>query len=508
MSNYLRMEKKQAVIGLLRLGWTYRRIQRQTGVRRETISRYDRELDSKAANVPPGSGEGEAGSEDQKRPKRPPGNPSRCGGYRELIEQKLQTGLTGKRIHQDLVFEHGFSVSYDSVKRFCRRLKKRSPEVFARIEVPPGSQMQVDFCQGAPTRYPGSDRFRRPHLFQAILSFSRHCYQEVVWRQDLPTFIRCFENAFRYFGGVSSVVVIDNLKSGITDACFYDPEVNRIFAALATHYGFTVVPIRPRTPRHNGKIERNHQYTESSAIRGRRFESLEDQNRHLEWWNSNIARLRIHGTTKQQVWERFVTLEQSALQSLPQDRFRFFQTGTRTVSSDGHIELAGAFYSVPDRYLGIRVRVDWDNQLIKIYHLDQQIALHTRTGPGRFQTTPEHLPEYKRPQQDQIEARLLAKALAIGPAALAWATEALQIRGLLGHRLLQGMISLTRRHPAHSVNQACQTALGHHAFRYRTLVALCKRQPSEQAPLFSSQHELIRPMTDYQELIQEGDPIE
>ncbi len=183
MANFLKMEKKQTVLALLRLGWAYRRIERETGVRRETISKYDPSLDSKAAKVAPGLGE-------QKRPKRPPGLRSLCEPFREKIEKKLQKGLNAKRIWQDLVFEQGFDGAYNSVKRFCRKLKAESPRVFARVETPPGRDLQIDFGKGALTRTE-SGRYRRPHVFKAVLCHSRHSYEEVVWRQDLKTFIRC-----------------------------------------------------------------------------------------------------------------------------------------------------------------------------------------------------------------------------------------------------------------------------------------------------------------------------
>ena len=158
MANTLKMEKKQTVLALLKLGWSYRRIEREVGVRRERIARYDPSRDSKPAKVAPGS-------EEQKRPKRPPGLRSFCEPFREQIEKKLQQGLQAKRIWQDLVFEQGFGGAYNSVKRFCGKLKAESPRVFARVETPPGRDLQIDFGKGALTRTE-SGRYRRPHLFR------------------------------------------------------------------------------------------------------------------------------------------------------------------------------------------------------------------------------------------------------------------------------------------------------------------------------------------------------
>lgn len=144
MGNNLKMEKKEAVLTLLKLGWSHRRIARETGVHRETVARYAEEVGAKPARVP-------TGTEGESRPECPPATSSSCEPYRTEIEAKLRQGLDARRVHQDLVVEHGFTGAYDSVKRFCRGLKQTEPVVYARIEVAPGHQIQVDFAQGAPT---------------------------------------------------------------------------------------------------------------------------------------------------------------------------------------------------------------------------------------------------------------------------------------------------------------------------------------------------------------------
>lgn len=133
-----------------------------------------------------------------------------------------------------------------------------------------------------------------------------------------------------------------------------------------------------------------------SALKGRRFESLEQQKEHLHWWNRKVARLRIHGTTQRQVWKRFVELERPALKPLPERCFRLFRCGFRVVSADGHVEVQRAFYSVPHRLLGVRVRVEWDQRMVRIYHREEPVAVHAKrsrfgslcstlqTQPGAF----------------------------------------------------------------------------------------------------------------------------
>ncbi|MFH2053288.1 MAG: integrase core domain-containing protein [bacterium] len=126
--------------------------------------------------------------------------------------------------------------------------------------------------------------------------------EEGVWDQKLETFLRLHEIAFEDFGGVPQIVRQDNLKAAVVRACLYDPNSKDVDAAFARHWGFTPLPIRPRTPQENGKQERSGGYVKDNALKGRRFDSLQEQNEFLKWWNRTVARLRIHGTTRQQVW--------------------------------------------------------------------------------------------------------------------------------------------------------------------------------------------------------------
>ena len=172
MGNYLKMSDKQRVLALLELGWTYRRIERETGVRRETIARYDPRRESKAANVSTGSApftnvSAEAGLAKAANlsagSMRPHGPPSVAEAYREQIEAGVQQGLTAQRIWQDLCEAPTcYPFSYASVRRFVRRLKRRHPKLVDVLEHPPGEEAQVGFFQGPPTFDAAHGRWRRP----------------------------------------------------------------------------------------------------------------------------------------------------------------------------------------------------------------------------------------------------------------------------------------------------------------------------------------------------------
>lgn len=158
-----------------------------------------------------------------------------------------------------------------------------------------------------------------------MLSHSRKGYSEVVWRQTTEVFLRCVENAFRHFGGVTKVVVPDNLKAAVLHADWHDPEINPKLLSFAEHYGTAILPTKPARPRHKGKVEAGVKYAQNNAVKGRRCTSLAEQNLFLTEWECTVADTRIHGTVRQQVGQLFTTVEHPALQPLPASLFPSFE---------------------------------------------------------------------------------------------------------------------------------------------------------------------------------------
>jgi hypothetical protein len=183
-----------------------------------------------------------------------------------------------------------------------------------------------------------------------VLSHSRKAYSEVFFRQTTDNLLACWENAFAAWGGVPRTLVIDNLKAAVLHADWYDPELHPKVSAFCKHYGTVLLPTKPRMPRHKGKIEAGIKFVQSNALRGRSFDSLAAQNAHLAHWESCVADVRIHGTTKKQVRQVFEQFERPALLALPADRFPFFHEAQRVVHRDGHVEVDKAYYSVPPEY--------------------------------------------------------------------------------------------------------------------------------------------------------------
>ena len=507
MANILRMAKVQAIIGLLEKGWSYRRIARELGVHRQTVARYDRlrkEGQSKSSILTAGSvGEGESksskvtlGSELIIKTNR-----SLCEPYRKIIEEKIEGGLTAQRIYQDLRDDHGFQGSYSSVKRYVRKIVSSGALPYRRIETEPGKEAQVDFGRGAWVVEDG--RRRRPWVLRVTLSNSRKSYSEAVWRQSTENFIRVLENAFRHFGGVPETLVIDNLRAAVKRADWFDPELNPKVVEFARHYGTVILPPRPYSPRHKGKVESGIKYLKNNALKGRVFSSLKEHNEFLLRWESNVADTRIHGTVRKQVREMF-ELERGYLKPLPEDAFPFYREGRRKVHRDGHVEVDRVYYSVPCEYLRREVWVRWDSRLVRVLnHRFEEIAVHVKVSPGRFSTNPLHIDKRKVSTVERGSEYLLKCAGRIGPCAQSWAKAMLKERGIQGIRVLQGFIGLSRKYPPEAINRASETALKGNIFRLKGIRELVKKFSSERELSLGTEHEIIRPVEYYTKYTEE-----
>jgi transposase len=501
--NELSMQEQETILSLLRLGWSTRRVARETGHRRETITRYgvaagllaptpiavskpasDAEVpadskpategevptDSKsaseaevpaalkpasAAGVPTGSAAG-----------TPAKSRSSCEGHRPFITAEIAKGRNGTAIFQDLVEHHGYEGSYDAVKRFVRTLVPSAKKFSCRFETLPGQEAQVDYGEGAPTRDARSGKYRKPRLFVLGLSFSRHAFRKVVWRSSQQVWCELHEEAFAHFGGTPEWIRLDNLKEGVIEPDIYDPELNKLYAALLKHYNVIALPCRPYAPDLKGKVESAISYAQGTALKGKRFELIDEQNAHLMHWDERWASTRIHGTTKRQVREMFEE-ERPALKPLPVARFEYYRIVERRVAFDGYIEVDGAYYSSPSRYIGTTVIVHAGRFFIR--QIDptthQLFREHPVTGKGMRRTVDADLPKQTPPQVEKLVARIAT----LGQACAAFARAVETERGALALRSLFGVLDLARKYGPEALERACTMANAAKSSRYRFL---------------------------------------
>jgi transposase len=465
----LGMEERKSIIGLLRLKWSERRIALETGHHRATIRRIALEAAAevaKPASVPEVATDPKCTSPPEVPTDRPQSR-SVCEPHRRFIEAEVTKGRNGVAIYQDLVEHHGYDGAYNAVKRFVGKLRPSDSKISCRFETEPGQEAQVDYGEGAPTRDPRTGKLRKPRLFVMTLGNSRHTFRKVVWNSSSEIWCRLHEEAFAYFGGTTQTIRLDNLKEGVLKPDVYDPQLNPLYAKMLEHYGVVALPCRPYAPDLKGKVESAVGYTQDTALKGRRFESIEEQNAHLYHWNERWAATRIHGTMKRQVRAMFEE-ERPYLRPLPLSRFEYFRICERTVHFDGCIEVDSAYYSAPPRYSGTKVIVHIGRLWLRIldsttFECVREHAIAVRKGQRRVVNA-------DRPKQTppQVE-RLVARISGAGPGCADFARTLLAERGAEALRPLFGVLDLLRRYEAADVERACLLAVTAHSTSLRFL---------------------------------------
>ena len=513
--NVLSEEKKQQVIALGRLGWSLRRIQQATRIRRETAARY-----LKAAGIatrPPGGwgrrapaakpaievttdfgGVSTGATVPEPQPDRSPSS-SACEPYREVIELGLSRGRNAMAIWQDLVDGHGFAAGYQSVKRFVNKLHgSPTPEARVVIVTAPGEESQVDYGSGPMVRDPHSGKYRRTRLFVLTLGHSRKSVRLLVFRSSSRVWAELHEKAFRRLGGVTRVVVLDNLREGVLAPDIYDPTLNPLYRDVLTHYGAVALPCRVQDPDRKGKVESGVGHAQKTPLKGLRFETLEEAQAYLDRWEERWADTRIHGTTKRQVTAMFAE-ERPALLPLPLEPFRYFQYGERTVHLDGCVEVEAAYYGAPPGWIGRHVQVQWNASHVRILNplTGQLLREHLRQERGRHRIKDED-----RPQRTPLSTKqLLHRAEKAGPHVGALCQAMYRNHGEIAVRRILGVLSLAKKYGVASTNDACAMALETGACEYHFVRRYLERNP--QLPLSLRQVDpLIRQLTLYRDLIE------
>ena len=549
MANVLNEEKKQQVLALGRLGWSLRRIQQATKIRRETASAY---LKAAGIAVRPPSGWGRCepkpanevitdfgaakpaipvipdacspspSPNPNPNPENPPNKgrskttskpanenevitdsavvsgPSACEPYREAIDLGISRGRNAMAIWQDLVSEYGFASSYQSVQRFVRKRRgMQTPEARVVIVTAPGQEAQVDYGAGPMVRDPESRKYRRTRLFVMTLGCSRKSVRLLTFRSSSRIWAELHERAFRRLGGTTRIVVLDNLREGVLVPDIYDPALNPLYRDVLAHYGAVAMPCRIQDPDRKGKVESGVGHAQRTPLKGLRFESLEEAQAHLDHWEQRWADTRIHGTTKRQVAAMFAE-EKPSLLPLPLEPFRYYQYGERIVHLDGCVEVEAAYYGAPPGWIGRLLRVQWDELYVRLLDpkTGQLLREHVRQKRGWYRIKEEDHPKRTPLRTSQLLWRAGRAGSHIG--SLCDAIHRTQ--GEVGVRRILGVLSLAKKYGTAAVDEACAAALDMGVQEYRFVRRYLERCP--QAPLSLQQVDpLIRELVQYRDFI-------
>jgi len=372
-----------------------------------------------------------------------------------------------------------------------------------------GDKVYMDFAGGKlPYVDEQSGEILQAEVFVAILGWSQYSYVEATVSQETEELIGAGENAFHYFNGVPLAMVPDNMKTAVTKARRYEPELNQNFTAFADHYGASILPARVRKPRDKAHVENlvkiTYQRIYTSLPEGALL-TLKQLNEHI------LKYLRIHNDTLLTGKECSRTdqwlLEQPFLQPLPEKRYEMRKVKQATVMKNGHIFLSEDrhYYSVPYELIGKKVIVQYSRSIVEIYLNYELIGRHDRVrSRGQYTTVPEHMPPQHLYVTEWSPEFFIGKAKAIDPAVELYIAQVIQRKQHpeQAYKSCQGILSFEKRVGAKRLIKACQRAHEFGYYNYRIIEEILKKnldQFDEDPPRQSMPaHENIRGADYYQ----------
>ena len=420
------------------------------------------------------------------------------------VHRELQgKGVTLALLWQEGLDQQQWSLSYG---QFCRRYGqwKGYQNLSMRQTHRAGEKMFVDYCgQTVPVDDPMSGETQTAQIFVACLGASNYTFAEATPMQSLPHWIGSHERALAFFGGVPKAIVPDNLKSGVTDPCRYEPGVNQSYHAFAEHYQVAILPARSKKPRDKAKVEKAVQEVERqilAPLRHQHFTSFTDLNAaiqaRLEKLNHRL--MKSYSCSRRVLFEQ---VDQPALQPLPTHPFVFARWKQAKVNLDYHLEVDKHYYSVPYWFVRRQVSVKVSESLVEVFFEHRRIAVHPRSqAPYRHTTLPEHMPPEHWAYKQQSKETFLAWAQQIGPQTHRQVTAifAAKDHEEQAFRTLKGLQSLATRYGAQRLEDACRRANTFELVGYRRLKAILKAQLDRPVPLVevpqapSARHDYVR----------------
>jgi hypothetical protein len=399
-----------------------------------------------------------------------------------------------------LVEIHGFPHKYSAVKRFVRKLKARDPKQFDVLEFIPAEEAQVDYGQGALTLNP-KGKYRRPYLFVMTLAYSGKAFRKVVWKANQQIWAELHQEAFRAFGGCVRHVVLDNLKEGVLKPDLYEPKLNPVYSAMLAHCDVIGDPCRVKDPDRKGSVENAIKHTQTTALKGRKFESIEAQNAWLAHWEERWAATRIHGRKKRQVMAMFLE-EKAHLLPLPLEAFRPFKHVVRTVDNAGLVQVESSYYSALPAALYSQVAVRIYTHDIEILDRNGQVLRRHEKAVRKGQFI---LPEEDRIFNPSREgAKLLERVKRIGPNSAQLANDIFARLGRPGQRTMYALANLNHKYTREEIEAACEQVLRYARPSYQDVKRhLAQPQSAKVIPIGTAlklrqSGPDIRPIAEYQ----------
>jgi transposase len=396
--------------------------------------------------------------------------------------------------------------------QFCLRYRAwaGSLDVSLRQDYKAGEKLFVDYAgETIAIHDPATGETTPAYLFIATLGASNYTYIEAVTTRELPSWISSHIHAFDYFGAVPELIIPDNLKTGVTHPCRYEPDLNPTYQDMASHYGTTVIPARIKKPKDKAKVESAVLIVERwiiAALRNHTFFSLADLNRALK---EKLEEFNAKPLQKLKVSRRhlFETIDRPAMKPLPERRYEYAEWEKHKVNIDYHVEVDRHYYSVPHQLRTETVDTRITATMVEILFKGKRVACHVRSySPGRHTTETAHMPESHKRYLEWTPSRIVRWAEKTGPSAAQLVGEIMERRPHpeQGFRSALGIMRLGRHYGAERLEAACARALVLKAYSYKSVESILKTKldgkdlpaPRTSRPVA---HENIRGTTYYTE---------
>jgi len=459
----LPMVKFREIIRLHELGYNQTEIARSCVVARSTVQDYVRRASAKGLSYEQlqTMSDGEAQRLLGKQNDAPVA--AKQLDFEPVHRELSRKGVTLSLLWQEGVSRGDWNLSYG---QFCRRYGqwKGHQKLSMRQHHKGGEKVFVDYCGlTVDVTDASTGEVIEAQIFVACLGASNYTYAEATASQTLPNWIGSHQRALSFFGGVPKCIVPDNLKSGITDPCRYEPGVNRSYQDFAEHYQVAIVPARPKAPRDKSKVEKAVQEVERqllAPLRHRQFSSVGELNVAMRPLldKLNARQMKSYGCSRLDLFEQ---VDKDALAPLPQQPFVFANWKTAKVNLDYHVEVERHYYSVPYWYVRHQVMVKASEHLIEVFAENQRIAVHQRSKSRyRHSTLPHHMPPEHWAYKQQSKATLTAWAAQVGPQTQAQVETIFTAKTHeeQAFRSLKGIQGLARRYGHERLESACHRA--------------------------------------------------
>ena len=437
-------------------GKSIRGIGRELMIDRKTVQRILRQIESKDGCI-------EVPRIERK---------SRCDTVKDEIKEWLGKGLSIQLIHERLMCRTQCDISYSGLRNYVRKHYGSPGEVYVPVELSAGEEAQVDF--GYMGRFKDErGKWVKVWVFACVLSNSRYAYYELVTDQRVETFIKCHENAFRFFGGVPQVVRIDNLKAGVLEVNFYEPIYQHDYHHFLAHYGASGITCRVRRGQDKGKVEAGVKYVKNNFLKGCETQILTEAKPQLSEWNCRKNK-RKHGTTQRIPEHVFNTLEKKELLRLPSQSYAIYRCEKRRVSQYGHIAYHYNYYSVPYHLVGRDVYAKSDGSILRIFVETEEVACHPISkDKGKYITIDTHKMDFKQHKSAQF---YFTKALGMGTDVYQFLVQLHSKRPSQWTRMGSGVMTLADTYGNDAVNASCRRAIAYGALSFQSVKQICERR--------------------------------